>query len=354
MRPWSFDMRAALVLMCVMLGGCGSPPVAKAAPLPPLVDTVPAGQEAVERVVRLLGQAEAVDGLMLTSKTSGLVAAIEFANGVEVAAGQVLLRLDSARETASLREAQGERDKATKELDNRKPLLDKGLVSQDEIDRLAAELAAKQGAFELAQANLADRTMVAPFAGTIGIRRVGVGSQVAPGTPIAPLVRLDPMQVAFGVPEVHIALLKSGLAVRATSPAWPGRVFNGSVVAIDPGADVRSRAVATVAVLPNPDRALRPGMALTVELVVERRERAVTVPEAALVMQGSKPFVWCIVEGKAVRTMVVPGVRMSGSVEIASGLEAGAQVVVQGLQAVRDGVVVQVRAPAKPDPSKKP
>lgn len=346
-------LRAALIA-CLVLGACGAPAKSKPESQPALVDVATASAQPVERVVRLLGQASAVDGIVLSSKASGLVTEIAFQNGSEVTAGQVLLRLDSAREAAAAREARGELDKAAKELANRKPLLDRSLVSQDEIDRLAAEVAAKQGALELAEATLADRTVLAPFSGSIGIRRIGVGSLVAPGTPIAPLARLDPMQVSFAVPEVHLAVLKPGLTVRATSPAYPGRSFTGTITAIDPGADESSRAVGAVALVPNQDRALRPGMALTVELVTERSEQAVTVPEVAVVMQGGTAFVWSVVDGKAVRTRVTTGVRMPGAVQILDGLVAGVPVVVQGLQGVRDGQPVQIRESAKTAAPKKP
>ena len=347
-------MLRTVLVTCLVLGACGAPTKGKTESKPALVDVAAAREQPVERVVRLLGQASAVDGIVLSSKASGLVAEIAFQNGSEVVAGQVLLRLDSAREAAASREARGELDKASKELANRKPLLDRNLVSQDEIDRLAAEVAARQGALELAEATLADRTVLAPFSGSIGIRRVGLGSLVAPGTPIAQLARLDPMQVSFSVPDVHLAVLKPGLTVRATSPAWPGRSFTGTITAIDPGADEHTRSIGAVALVPNQDRALRPGMALTVELVAERFEQAVTVPEVAVVMQGGATFVWSVADGKAVRTKVTTGVRLPGVVQIVDGLAAGARVVVQGLQGVRDGQPVQVREPAKPAASKKP
>ncbi len=339
----------------LLLTGCGPPAQGKPPQQQPvLVDVVPATEQPVDRVVRLLGQASAVDGIVVASKAAGLVTEILFQNGSEVEAGQLLLRLDSARESAAAREARAEFDKARRELENRKPLLDRNLVSQDEIDRLASEAAAKQGAMELAEASLADRTVVAPFAGSIGIRRVGVGSLVAPGTPIVQLARLDPMQVAFAVPEVYLAALKPGLAVRTSSPAWPGRVFTGTVTALDPGADESSRAVGAVALLPNHDHALRPGMALTVELVTKRFEHAVTVPEEAVVMQGDEAFVWRITDGKSMRTPVTTGVRMPGRVQIVDGIQPGDEVVVQGLQMVRDGQPVRVRETAVPAAERKP
>lgn len=336
----------ASLAVLVVLSACGTAAPPPPAPPPATVDVVPAASAPVDRVVRLLGQSAPVDGVTLSSKSAGIVAEISFASGSEVQAGQVLLRLDSAREQAQVREAVGERDKAAKELDNRKPLLERGLVSQDEIDRLAAELAAKEGALAVAEAALADRTVTAPFAGSIGIRRVSVGAHLTPGAIIAPLARIDPLQVSFAVPELYLSKLRTGLTVRATTPAWPGRVFSGVVSAIDPGADEASRSIGTVAVLPNPDRALKPGMALTVELVLESISEAVTVPEAAVVLQGGKASVWTVADGKAKRLDITLGVRMPGSVQVASGLSTGTPVVVQGLQALRDGAPAQIRAPA--------
>lgn len=341
-----------VALALIALAGCGGAKPAGGPPQPPPapVEVVAAELQSVDRSVRLLGQCDAVDGVVLTTKAGGIVRAIDFASGAAVDAGQVLLRLDAAREEAAVREAQGERDKAAKELDNRQPLLAKGLVSQDEIDRLKAELEAKEGSLAVARAELAERTVTAPFSGSIGIRRVSLGSYLAPGAPIAPLARLDPLQVAFAVPEVHLAALRPGLAVRASTPAWPGRIFTGTVTAFDPGADTASRSIATVAVLPNPDRALKPGMALTVDLVLETIAEAVTVPERAVVLQGEQAVVWTVVDGKAQRNAVKLGVRLPGRIHIAEGLAAGAQVVVQGLQGMRPGVPVRLPE-AKPAPA---
>lgn len=351
-------MRPATVLFAVLvLAACGKPAGGGQAKGPPAaiqVEVATAALAPVERSVRLLGQSDAVDAVTVSSKAGGIVQEIAFASGAQVEAGQVLLRLDSAREMAAVREATGERDKAARELDNRRPLLAQGLVSADEIGRLEAELAAKEGKLAAAQAALAERTVTAPFAGSIGIRRVSVGAYLAPGAPIAPLARLDPLQVAFAVPEVHLAGLRPGLVVRATTPAWPGRVFSGNVTAFDPGADQASRSLAAVAVLPNPDRALKPGMALTVELVVETIADAVTVPERAVVLQGGQAAVWTVADGKAKRLPVVLGVRQPGTVQVLEGVTAGVPVVVQGLQMLRDGAPVQIRDPAAARPDAKP
>lgn len=344
-------MRIVLVPFALLLfAGCGAPPPAAQAPPPPLVEVASAERSAIERTVRLLGRTTAVDAVTITTKATGTVAELGFTSGQQVTKGQMLVRLDAAREEAAVRSATGDRDKAAKELENRQPLLAKGLVSQDEIDRLAAELAAKEGSLAVAQAQLADRTVLAPFAGRIGIRRVSIGTLVPPGTAVAPLVSEDPIQVEFSVPEVHLAALKTGLPVRAIAPAWPGRVFSGTIAAIDPVADPGTRSVSCQAVVPNPDRALSPGMSLAVDLVLERVADAVVAPEGALVRQGELAWIWRVDAGPqgptAKRVAVRTGVRQPGRVQILDGIKAGDAVIVQGLQQVRDGAPVRLPQPA--------
>jgi membrane fusion protein, multidrug efflux system len=345
LSPNHVVMRRILACTLILLASCGGEAAPPKAAAPALVELAVAQARPVERVVRLLGEAAAVDGIMLSSKAAGTVAEVLFTSGSEVTAGQALLRLDSAAEAAAVREAEGERDTAATELRHRQPLLEQGLVSADEIGRLAGELAAKEGALAEALARLAERTVTAPFAGSIGIRRISVGSVLSPGAAIAPLARLDPIQVAFAVPERHLAVLRPGLAVRAASPAWPGRSFAGTVAAVDPGADPATRAIAAVAVLPNPDRALRPGMALTIELIAERLDDAVVVPERAVVVQGGQAAVWTLADGKAVRVPVTIGQRLPDGIHLSAGLAAGTAVVVAGSHALRDGV------PAQPAPA---
>jgi membrane fusion protein (multidrug efflux system) len=340
-------MRMLLPLL-LLLSACGGPAAKPPAPPPPQVQVTVVGQAPIERVVRLLGQSDAVDGVTITAKVSGIVAEIAFASGSDVQAGQVLVRLDQAREEAEVREARGERDQIASELANRRPLVAQGLVSTDEIARIEAQLAAKEGALALAEAKLAERVILAPFAGRIGVRRVSVGALVAPGTVIAPLFRMDPLQAQCAVPEVHIARLKPGLVVRASSPAYPGRVFNGQVSAIDPGADPASRSVATIAVLPNPEGLLRPGMALTIDLVTERIADALVVPDTAVLRQGDQAWAWRVEGDPAVvrRAPITTGVREAGRVQVLTGLAAGDRIVMQGVQQLRDGIPVRVVDPA--------
>jgi membrane fusion protein (multidrug efflux system) len=177
---------------------------------------------------------------------------------------------------------------------------------------------------------------------------VSPGALVQPGSVITTLDDVDPIRLDFTVPETFLSALQPGLAVSARSDAWPGRMFPGSVAAIDPRVDPRTRAVRVRARLDNADGALRPGLLMSVELV-HRVRRSPAVREEALVPIGERDFVYVVdAQGQAQRVEVQSGGRRDGMVEVIEGLAAGDQVVIEGTQQVRPGAPVRVLPPDSP------
>src|SRR3546814_926259 len=141
------------------------------------------------------------------------------------------------------------------------------------------------------RANLRDRVIRAPFAGRLGIRQVSPGALVTPGTVIATLDDIARVYVDFPVPETQMEMVAAGQRLEGTASAFPGRVFDGTVSVVDVRLDAATRAVMVRGDFANPDRALRPGMLLQIEL--ERPERhALVVPEIAIVQVGRDSFVF--------------------------------------------------------------
>ena len=139
------------------------------------------------------------------------------------------------------------------------------------------------------------------------------------------------------MPENFLASLREGLSVRATAPAFPGRMFAGKVASIDSRVDMATRSVTVRALLANEDGALKPGMFLNVALANDERE-ALVIPEEALTPEAERQYVFVVADGKAQRREVRIGGRRPGSVEIARRPAAPANsVVVEGTQKVRDG-----------------
>jgi membrane fusion protein (multidrug efflux system) len=144
-----------------------------------------------------------------------------------------------------------------------------------------------------------------------------------------------------------LAQLKPGLQIQARARPYGERVFDGVVRGIDTRIDPVTRSVQVRALLPNPARALRPGLLLRVELLLDPRE-ALVVPEAALLQQGTNHYVMLLVDSDAGQTVerrqVRIGTRQPGLAEIRDGLAVGDRVVTQGQDKARPGQPVTVLA----------
>lgn len=295
-----------------------------------------------------LGTARANEAVEITSKASNIVTAVRFRDGERVQKGQVLVELDSAQARADLAAAEAARADSASQVKRSQELLSTRVVSEAQFEQLEATLKTNEARVDAARSRVADTVIRAPFTGRVGLRRVSVGSLVSPGSTITTLDDTSIIKVDFGVPENFLAGLREGLQVHATAAAFPGREFVGTVDSVDSRVDPVSRSMTVRAVVPNPDGALKPGMFLNVRLARDARD-ALMIPEAALMPEQSRQFLFVVENGRAVRREVRIGRREPGRVEIVAGLEPGERVVVEGTQKMREGAEVR-ELPAEPAP----
>ena len=294
-----------------------------------------------------LGTARANEAIELTSKTSNIVTAVRFSDGQRVQKGQVLVELDSAQARADLAAAEAASAESASQVKRSRDLIDTHVISEAQFEQLEATMKTNVAKVAAARSHVDDTVIRAPFSGRVGLRRVSVGSLVNPGTTITTLDDLSVIKVDFSVPENFLAGLREGLKVTATAAAFPGRDFLGIVGSLDSRIDPVSRSVTVRAHVPNADLALKPGMFLNVSLARDEHD-ALVVPEAALMPEQSRQFLFVIEDGRAVRREVHIGRRQPGRVEVVAGLKAGEQVIVEGTQKVREGGAVRVLEPVAP------
>ena len=166
---------------------------------------------------------------------------------------------------------------------------------------------------EAITARLDDRLIKAPFAGVLGFRNVSTGTLLTTNTVITTLDDISSIKLDFTVPEVYLSVLHKGLEVFARSDTYPDRTFKGEVSGISSRVDQVTRSVVVRAILPNEDRAIRPGMLMKVKLI-RSREIVKTVPEQALIPIGDKQYVFLIdADDKVDRVAVEVGRRRPGS-----------------------------------------
>jgi membrane fusion protein (multidrug efflux system) len=224
-------------------------------------------------------------------------------------------------------------------------LAQKNFVSSSAYDTAESNVAVAQAKLALAQARLAKTQIVAPFAGTLGIRSVSLGDYVKEGSDLVNLEETRVLKADFRLPERALTQLRVGQAVQLAPDALPDQRFRGAIVAIDPRIDANGRAIIVSAQVDNRAARLRPGMFVRIGVVVATRPQALLLPEQALVPSGDEIWVFKVVDGKALRTPVQVGVRRAGEVEILRGLTQGESVVVSGQQRLtRDGQAVRVVA----------
>jgi membrane fusion protein (multidrug efflux system) len=289
-----------------------------------------------------LGTVLANESVEVNSDRAGRITAIHFEDGQDVEKGQLLLELQTDEEEAELLEARAVLTQRRVVFEQAEQLLAEGVRSQGEFDVANAELEAAQARIQRLQATIANHKVRAPFAGTLGFRRVSIGAYVQTATLLTTLDDLSTVKVDFTIPETWLAEVTPGMTVHATSEAFPAGEFAGTVQTVDTRLDPRTRSATVRAALPNPAHHLRPGMLLL--LSVERGEAPVLqVPEEAIIPRGDAQFVLRIENGDvASEVQVQIGRRRVGVVEIREGLAAGDRVVVEGIVRVQPGAPVHV------------
>lgn len=345
-------MRLPVLAFCCLLlaacagegGGAGGPAGGAAA----LVTTTTVAVSPWIDRLEAIGTARASESIAITSKLSERVERVRFESGQRVEAGQVLVELDVGGDVADLDAARTAYREAKRQYERQRQLAEQRLIPTSQLDAQRAARDAAQAQVQQAMARVADRAIVAPFAGVLGLREVSPGQFLQPGTPITTLDALDTMQVDFAVPEVHLARLAEGLAVEARSDAWAGQVFRGRVLSVDSRIDVATRSVTVRAAVENPEGRLLPGMLLAIT-VFEQERPALVVPEIAILQTGAQSFVYRVDAGQ--RAELVPvrlGAREQGRVEVLEGLAEGERIVVDGTVKLRPGLTVREAAPAAP------
>lgn len=306
----------------------------------PVVATV-VQQQPFAQVVEALGTATANEAIVVTAQETDKIEALLFDDGDLVKRGQLLVRMNIKEEQARLNELKINLAEAQRQLNRVKGLVKEKAASQQLLDEREAQVDALIAQIDVAEAQIADREIRAPFDGLLGVRQVSDGALVRPGDQITTLDDIQTLKVDFSVAERHLPSVKLGQKVQATSIAYPGQLFEGEISHIDSRVDAATRAVRVRAKISNPELLIRPGMLLQV-LVQKSVMQSLVIPESALVPIDDQQFVFVVENGKVRRLAVQLGARKPGEVQVMAGLTEGQQVVTQGTLRLQDGIDVKI------------
>ena len=341
-----------------MVTGCGgsgdsaSTQVSRGTP----VTVASISEQRVEVLEQSTGTIEAPKAPSVAAETSGRVTTVLADAGMEVDVGFILARLDDEVQKNRVRSARANAERLTALVENQKrtvarysDLVLKDSVPENLLDDATSQHAALSAQLEEARAQLAtaerdlQQTILrSPLAGIVQAKRVSVGDFVTVGQPLFDIVASDRLRIVVTFPETLSNRLRIGQKTYARLVRATGDVVEGTVTELRPRVGINNRAVDLIVNL-DESNGWRPGSAAIVSVVLDVREKSLTVPSESVVRRPAGTVVYTVVDGVAHQNIVEIGVRTKDWTEIVSGLERGDIVVRDGAGFLTDGAAVDVR-----------
>ena len=294
-----------------------------------------------------MGSVTTARGVTLSTDVAGVVTAIRFESGADVKRGQVLVELDSAVERAQLQSAIARRNLAETSAARSRQLVKSGSIAPATLDNDEAVLRQATTDAEAISAQIARKTIRAPFAGKVGTRSVNLGQFLNPGTAVAVLEGAETAHVDFTLPQQRLADVQVGMTARITlddGDAGAGSSEDAKITTVDPVLDNATRTVRVRAdVADDKASALRPGMFVKVAVVLPKKGKYTIVPATAIIHATYGDSVFIVEDGKKARQQFVRlGEARGDFVAILDGVKPKQEVVTAGAFKLRNNWPVTV------------
>jgi membrane fusion protein (multidrug efflux system) len=291
--------------------------------------------------VQSVGNARAKLSAEIFPETAGEVTTVNFTVGSRVNRGQVLVRLDGRQQRLAVQRAEVAVRDAEQLLDRYERIDVPGAISESQIDTARTALEAAKIDLDLAKAALEDRTVRAPFTGYAGLSNIDPGARVTSQTRITQLDDRSELFIDFDAPEQVFGGLLPGDTLELEPFSSPGTTVAAIVDAIDTSINATTRTFLIRTRAENQEDTLRPGMSFRVTFDLPGASFP-TVPEASILWGGDGAYIWTVADSRVVRTPVDIVSRDEGRVLVRGDLSDDALVIIEGVQKVRPGSLVQV------------
>ncbi len=346
-------MTCSFVAFCACAGlGCLAARAQDAGP-PTVVQAAALRAVTWRTRIELAASVDADLSATLAAERSGRVVAVLFSSGETVPAGARLVQLDDGPEQAQLALDQARLTQAARDAARETKLMTIDGASQSALEQAQSAAAEARAQVALDQADIAQLQVVAPFAGTLGIRKISPGDYVQEGAAITTLTQLTPLRILFSVPQTEAGGMAVGDAFSLSAPSGPGSggAVTGHVTALSPMVDSATNARDAEGVVTGNAGGLLPGMFGIVTLATGAPMPAYAVPATALNDSVIGPFIYVLdPAGKgsfSLRTVYVTKLGDAGddSDIAADGLHAGQLVLALGGFKLTDGATVTLASP---------
>ncbi len=354
----------------------------------------------IQREVDLAGSLISPDQAKVSSEVAGVVRQVLVELGQEVAAGQIVVKLDPQEldlalqraksqlkqteaqlgidgvrrtdplpdeEVSSVRLAIANRDDALAQLRRAQRLRSQNLLSQADMDTaetkvkvteanyqsaleavqsLRATLQERRHAVELAQKKVNDTSIRSSIAGQVAERLIQQGEFIRENTPVVTIVQMNPLKVKTAIQERYAGLVRAGLPAEFFVESAPGQKFQGKVANVSPSIDQTTRTFAVEILVDNKARKLKPGFFAKGLIYTHRDENVLAVPDNAISTLAGVSNVYVIENGKARQQMITPGIRVGELVEVLGGLNGNETLATSNLNLLATNVPVKISGSA--------
>lgn len=378
-------LRAAVILCLLAIAGGAAwyfllrtptaPPARVVSPWagPVPVRVIDARSEDMTVEVKAIGTVTPLNTVVVRSRVDGQLQRVLFQEGERVKAGELLAEIDPEPYRVRLAQAEGQKQQNLAQLKNAendlavyRRLFDQDSIARQQLDTQAALVNQMRGTQMSDQAQVDDAKLqldytriIAPIAGRLGLRRVDAGNLVSTGDTegIVSITQTQPIGVQFTVPEVQLPAIRKAHAAGRLLPveAWDRNeqqmLAEGVLTTLDNQIDLATGTLRLKAQFDNTDDALFPNQFVNVRLRVRTLEGAVTIPVDAVQYGSQGTYVYMIADGKAILRPIRLGPTNAERVAVLEGLSAQDQVVLEGLDRLREGrevTVVTTPPPASP------
>lgn len=287
------------------------------------------------------GSTQPDEEVTVSSEVPGKVLKILFREGTRVRKGTSLVQLDDTELQAQRQRLVVQQNLNQKISERLQALYEKEGVSLQEYEVAKAEVEKVKAEIALVDAQLDKRVIRAPFSGVLGLRMVSEGSYLSPGTPIVNLVSINPIEIAFSVPEKYSRAVGPGTEVTFR---LDGRNddFTAKVIATEPVIDAQTRTFLLKASAPNPQGQILPGAFANVTVNLKEYAASIMIPTEAVIPELGGKKVFVARNGTAQSVEVETGIRQEATIQVLSGLTEGDTLITSGILQLRAGAPVDI------------
>ena len=337
-------------ILALVALACETPSTEQSADLTVPVTVQPVGLGTIEEVVTSTGTLRPLQEAVVITETRGYLSLPEIdgrkpREGLQVTAGQVVARLENQElvVAARLKSRELAVKTARKMFEEKQVLVQRGLVTQLEVETARKDLADAQSDYDDTQVQLAKLSIQAPIAGVLSeFTDTSEGAMVEQGDQICRIVDYGRVLVDLQIPNSQIRHIELGQSVRVVDYSYPDEVFDGEIAVVDPVVDATTRTFRAMVEVSNPQGLLRPGMFVKAEVVTEARMDVVLVPRQLVLMRGNREVVFVEEEARAMMREIETGLEDEKFVEVVEGVEEGERLITSNYETLRSRTRVSV------------